>query len=146
MYNNQNSYSPRNYHNNFNGNNAGNYSMNRSGYSRNTQRPAGKSGCKIKRDHVTKDGVKKSAVITGWKATRRFGLVSFVATPAHSKYQHQKNLDRNLICMVAKVSSSFGTKLVWCYWNTVKEVLTMHELKMYASPKWDCWKYIVRKK
>lgn len=100
------------------------------------------SGCK-RTDH-TRDGVKKD-IISGWKYTRKNGLVSFVAVPAKQKYQTQKD-PKKYVKMVAKITSTFGQKIVWCLWNNDKKILLFMEMKMVASPSQNYWSFLKPKR
>lgn len=114
------------------------------GYAKTYERSSNKphSGCSMKTDYITKQGVLKEVVINGWKYTKRNGLVSFVAVPASSKYQKNEKY----ICMVAKIKSTFGEKLEWCYWNKGKKILNFIGMKMVASPDKGYWSFLAPKK
>src|SRR5258708_2645430 len=150
-YNNQRGYSERyvGKSNQYNGNGSRNYGRNYSGsYSGNRGGSYGKranarhSDCTKLVNHVTKQGVLKEVIVRGWKYTRRSGLVSFVATPAASKYQKNEAY----ITMVAKITSTFGEKLVWCMWNKSKKILNFPSMNMSASADKRYWSFLTPKK
>lgn len=100
-----------------------------------------RSGCTVQKDVVAKTGSKKALIVRGWKYTRKFGMVSFVAVPASSKYQKGKN---HTTC-VARVTSSMGVSTVWCYWNPSKQILSIPDLRIVASGQQNYVSYLMPK-
>lgn len=108
--------------------------------SRQYQAPLKKhSGCKEKRDYITKDGVKKVHVMYGWKYTKRDGLSTFVATPASDK--HQKGKNPNYLSYVVTITSGMNKSIQWGQYNIQTGNLSMIDIKMNASAKNNFWSY-----
>lgn len=98
------------------------------------------SGCRVHKDVVSKSGAKKALIVQGWKYTKGTGLFSFVAVPASSKYQK----DKNHVTCVASVSSRLGNSTVWCHWNPGKQILSIPSMRLVASAAWGV-KYLAPK-
>ena len=113
---------------------------NRSGtamYNKRPQQPRkNHSGCQMKKDYRSKSGEEKAIVIYGWKYTRKFGLMSFVASPA----KHQTG--SKWCNMVVNITSSMGKSTMFAQWNPDKNILWMPDVKMIASPSKGYWSYL----
>lgn len=90
------------------------------------------SGCESK--NHTKDGVEKQ-IIHGWKFSKGFGLISFVATPR--KDGKWKTKHKNYHSWVAKITNkSVGSQsTVFCLYNESKGILNFPDFDWVANPK-----------
>jgi hypothetical protein len=125
------------YNNNYNGNggyrrNNYNNSYNNGGYNQGQNRPKKKrSGAKF----GYSNGNAATPFVRGWKATRRFGLITYLCVPYKITRTHTSGSGKEWENWMLKIQFADGkTELKSCLYNVQSKKVIINDLGMVINP------------